>query len=724
MKRVLIALFVLSLFIFVSSGIFALSCSIQSTSCSGTYELMRVSDATNAHGANITSNPAGYKYVCCDTPGSSTCSADGSDADSEPDNKVLGLSSITNAHAEIPSLNNYAIDICYGDLSCTSAQTTCPAGKDAILSLSSADTNAHIGASADYITKICCSTSQATPPTCELTDAYWSIDSGTDKQAISSGYSALTGQTVYLVVKGTDCSGQSISFNILEDDSPGATEDGDVVTLNPSDVSFSGGEAVADWITEYHGDGIFGDPEYKFIATLVSDSNKKINSEQDNYLLEVRQESVIDYCSNSGNPVVFCGSYYNNGQTKENACRNDICDVSYASVGDDVDCSADDIDCFCSWVPETEGCFGSFNTIDSTDYCGDGIIQPNPEDRTGENCDLVFNPGESLCTEHDSYTPVASNAVGTIGCSEACNFIIDDPQYCQTDNPTCGDGVINQNNEECDGDDFGISGNLCTGLGFTSGTMTCSTGVNGCKLVKTACLNPLPAGACGDGVVDSPNSAGINEQCDGASGLSGNTCSSVSGGFYDDNIGTLSCSGFCRYDVGLCELGGTPVNALPRDTPLCGSGIIDSFREECDISADGNLEDFGIFGNDENNCASLGFTSGSLGCSNVFRINSGACVEPTATDSIKGRCTITPTGVADDCADGQISYSWIATWTPGTQTERPASCPSGTQQQVLQCPSQVQLPFFDELQFIITALTISVIYAIMIFRHKKRKNNP
>jgi len=142
MKKLVIFLLAFSLLVFVSSGIFALSCSIKPIAdCNAANILMKLSDLTNAHGAERSSTSPLYGYtICCDVSGGETCT--GTD-------KVLGLSSSTNAHAEIPSNNIYATDICYAGFKCSSTRYDCPAGKSPILSLSDS-INAHIGRGAKY----------------------------------------------------------------------------------------------------------------------------------------------------------------------------------------------------------------------------------------------------------------------------------------------------------------------------------------------------------------------------------------------------------------------------------------------------------------------------------------------------------------------------------------------------------------------------------------------
>ena len=124
--------------------------------------VMKLSGQTNAHASIYNPlvdeiNPSDY-YFGCTFVGLHTCVAGGS-------NKIIGISSDTNAHAEIPSLDNYATDICFSNIascvSCDVGNPTCLAtncvGEKTFMAMSlSSETNAHIGGVNDYPKVICC----------------------------------------------------------------------------------------------------------------------------------------------------------------------------------------------------------------------------------------------------------------------------------------------------------------------------------------------------------------------------------------------------------------------------------------------------------------------------------------------------------------------------------------------------------------------------------------
>ena len=157
---------VLSLFIVLVSFLFlgivsATSCGIvEGVNCpEGEYKVLGLSSNTNAHGE--LGNQTNYDYsLCCDFgAGNTDCSTIEHPiyGIQIPQNKILGLSSITNAHAEIPSEENYEEEICYAGLSCINMTSECDSDSDydfGILSLFGA-TNAHIGDYLDYSTNIC-----------------------------------------------------------------------------------------------------------------------------------------------------------------------------------------------------------------------------------------------------------------------------------------------------------------------------------------------------------------------------------------------------------------------------------------------------------------------------------------------------------------------------------------------------------------------------------------
>ena len=103
-------------------------------------------------------------------------------------------------------------------------------------------------------------------PPCVITDAYWVLTS------------AMEGQSVTLIVTGDNCEGKELNFTVMEDD---WIFGDDNVNIEPVNVNFIGNTATTNWIAEWVNDAVWpfvGNPEYYFIATLVEDGSKYIQS--------------------------------------------------------------------------------------------------------------------------------------------------------------------------------------------------------------------------------------------------------------------------------------------------------------------------------------------------------------------------------------------------------------------------------------------------------------
>src|SRR3989338_791338 len=153
------------LFIFLIGITSAYTCDIRlASSCNSVpfnNILMKVSALTNAHGEVYTQS--NYQYaLCCEFAYSKpvSCSTDSADTGTLRDNRILGLSSLTNAHAEVPNLSPkiYTTDVCYQNMECIHTSNSCPGDYPIeMLSLSSTS-NAHIASynALGYDINVCC----------------------------------------------------------------------------------------------------------------------------------------------------------------------------------------------------------------------------------------------------------------------------------------------------------------------------------------------------------------------------------------------------------------------------------------------------------------------------------------------------------------------------------------------------------------------------------------
>jgi len=113
--------------------------------CFSDDRIMRLYSSSNSHGELW--NNGDYSLDVCynDIFGVSYTGSNPHDcgAGTIPSNKVVGLFSDGNSHAEIPILNDYDVDVCYGDLVCVARDNVCLADEEIVLSLYS-DSNSHM----------------------------------------------------------------------------------------------------------------------------------------------------------------------------------------------------------------------------------------------------------------------------------------------------------------------------------------------------------------------------------------------------------------------------------------------------------------------------------------------------------------------------------------------------------------------------------------------------
>jgi hypothetical protein len=752
--------------------------------------VMRLSDTTNAHGALATQTSFPY-VLCCDFgAGGTTCSSI-DPVTGQPDNKLIGLSSFSNAHGEIPDLvspNYNTYNACYDSLKdCSSVNSTYNCGSGEIINLSlslSSNTDAHLEAtsSVSYNTKFCCTVALPSPYQCN--DSIDNDGNGCSDFPSDSGCSSATdnseaggtctntctlnsaswesgvtqrvaGQSVTLNVDTSNCVGQQISFEIKERDTVGGD---DPVQINPANaIVDANGNAIATWVAEWQAEGWpeTNPPEYYFKATVVGNLAQTIQSSNE---LSVFQ--TID-CTG----VTTCSSY-----TNQTDCGNDLCAVASNSVPKTIDCSDPNKDCFCAWNTNINQCEGAWKNKPINPKCGDGVINTgetcdgnnwgpitgcsNFDNFTGgtlgcysntsanpcqfdtgsctrppvttpycgdssvdrpntaglnEQCDpdvgtSVFLSTENSCVKLTQNLGMDSYTGGILGCNGLCAF---DITQCTSPPGTpkfCGDNVVNQLNETCDGNDH--RGNTCNSLGYSGGTLGCysNTSANPCQFDKSSCTIPPPGTSyCGDGNIDQPNSANRNEYCDpdtSTPNMTITTCSGLNSSVYQS--GNLGCASDCTYNLGQCVL-------KPGVTESCGDNVLNQLTEECD----------GGFYSGGNTCESLGFSGGTLSCSGC-KIDSSQCIVPPPITATDGTCYYNEQST-DTCEDdGYLTVNLTATWvlSDGSLGSNP-ECQSTTE--TIQCPSEIPLPFFTIYNLLAAIVVIALIYWMIDIRRKGKK---
>ncbi len=223
MKKRVIGLFVLLLAsILISVGAVSATpsgtCSVvpraecNSTSSPQGNIIMGLYSLSNSHAQNSTyaiSSSGNYSNVlCCWYPVSGTGST-GCAPGSVPTNKIVGLSSGTNAHAEVTGDTNYTDNVCYSGLSCVSTTSACSSSYPMNLFNLSQDSNSHVDSSstAGFGTHICCAFGGGTGGTvsqCTITSATWGSSS------------VNTGGNVAMRITGTNCDSAAIDYTIYD----------------------------------------------------------------------------------------------------------------------------------------------------------------------------------------------------------------------------------------------------------------------------------------------------------------------------------------------------------------------------------------------------------------------------------------------------------------------------------------------------------------------------
>jgi hypothetical protein len=672
MLKIFVSLFLIISFIGLSS---ALTCSIISEkTCTdnGWHVVMKLSSLTNAHAELATQ--AGYidNVLCCDEARSTTtCSTI---------NAIVRLSATGNAHLEIPTQSNYPNFVCYQDVKCLSLDTT---GSDCststsgqypigMLSLSS-PTNAHAGSITTYpLVSVCCEDLRA-GLSCLLSASWKKTD-------------AKNGEPIGMNVVGA-CGGQTITFEVYEQ----ITGLLGLVTgekvIPPTIIgTYSSSGPSGSWDAVWDAEG---SNKYFFKAFVGTSQVKSTN------ILSVLEQSIEEWCTNKR--ISQCSNY------DEALCSDNPCKISSG-------CPNSQGTCGCAWSPLSNTCVPAVTPVTSS-YCGDGNVDLPNSVGTNEQCDpdagtSVFLDAENTCNK---VNPILTDGVGILECQTNCIF---DTNGCVNPSPPrCGDNIINNVGEYCDGTNLGVYSN-CETLGYDGGTLSCyaSGNSNECEYDLSQCTHTNPAlDFCGDLKIDTPNSGNMNEECDG-------TFTSTCSDFGSYTGGSATCSTGCLIDISQCTGG----------TSTCGDDVINQLTEECDTNDLHGLT-----------CGYLGFAvdNGGLSCfDDTCTLDTQDCVVDTSRTI--GSCLIHIDETRPDtngCEDGILEYYWRGEWTEN-EANRPEDCPMGdvngngvftdaeddVKHEVAPCIAQAQLPFFGIYQFAISFALILGIY-FLVAKMKKKK---
>lgn len=210
----------------------------------------------------------------------------------------------------------------------------------------------------------------------------------------------------------------------------------------------------------------------------------------------------------------------------------------------------------------TEQCF-NFAAGDTADADGDGIPA------AADNCSAINNANQSD-GDRD-------------GRGDACDTCPSDPSNDQDSDGVCGNvdncsTIANPDQTDLDGDGVGDVCDFQTcGNNITEGTEACDgqSGVGDFEQCAADCRASSSQAYCGDGVVQTPNEQGINEECD--SNDITEVCPSFINGYRTQRV--RACRNTCRY---------APfTDCQPIES--CGDGVINGL-ETCDTKEQNGVQ--------------------------------------------------------------------------------------------------------------------------------------
>jgi hypothetical protein len=129
-------------------------------------------------------------------------------------NKVLGLEMNNNSKAEVPVLDNYNYDVCYGGLYCRNTTGTCDSGSgERVVAKLATEIRSNISNASDssFPVKMCCGPTLHVVP--DLTGAVWQNLLG---EVIPATTPVRMGGRVVLNVTGSDLQGLDINYSIMK----------------------------------------------------------------------------------------------------------------------------------------------------------------------------------------------------------------------------------------------------------------------------------------------------------------------------------------------------------------------------------------------------------------------------------------------------------------------------------------------------------------------------
>ncbi|MFH1326958.1 MAG: hypothetical protein ABIH59_02425 [archaeon] len=656
--------------------------------------LFKISGTSNAHAEINDYNNYSYA-ICCNFThlGGEAC-----DPLVNPDNKILGLSSPGNAHVEDPWLDGYTTNICYDGFSCRLTTGDCDSlGYPLKLVSLSATTNAHLEYFNVFPYKLCCNDSlePAATETCAQQNGNicnspevceGNILSATDtppgfccdqlcctplsdQEACEAEFGVGYG-CGYGVDKG--CGLETPGCGSCAEETSCSYSD---IPNTPSSCQPDGTECSIEYVTWSQKEA-FATEQVTLNVTGNSNCGGKTVS------FEIWEDD-------------FLGG-------------DDPANINPHAADLVLDPLSTDTFATTTWAAELQG-------------------ETFPEEYPPEYYFIaeIITLGKSMSSKNSGPYKLLEVFESNLNCDEI--FICD--QYLNEiscNNNLCDkDGeIITESSLQRNGQDCGID--ECVGATekwFTNCHCFWDNGACELRSYEMGCEGP---DLCGNGLRDA------GEVCDSSSSVSpldGWTCELL--GY---SGGDLECRADCQgFDESVC-IGWDPSN--------CGGGVVDFGKETCD----------------ENNFTRLGggtwicnnfdeYDEGNIGCTIDCTLDFSDCTSSLVPYPNIGYCDYGQ-GEVDDC-DGDTPGLYISYWSGeyiwGIGNDygddlncgdwgasvcvldevyhydpagSGASCEAGGET-VVECPAEIRLSFFGFYNFIISLITISLVYIILILKRKK-----
>lgn len=732
-------LFVLGIFLFIilvnlnSIKALTYNCEFRSlstcTAGSGFPNIVfKASAATNAHGeiysgASYTSANGGYG-LCCNflTSRPATCNSDGPDNYNYVDNRTIILSSTTNAHAESPQPVSvtYSTPVCYGNLECVQVSNNCPPDYPIDTYSISNQTNAHIGKFNSYpLYNICCRNPAEPPPgqTCLQQNGdictVNEICSGTWLPATDTG-SCCSVNCCTPKSQAQACSG--VACGVVSDGCGG------IVTCTNSctgQYQCQGNSCVCVpdlSVCQNYECGSFPNGCGGTVSCGTCNSTSSCDGN--------------GICVPSGpGPCILTSAYWSDSQvtngtsvtlsvTATGSCSGEA--VNFTIYEEDTSVFLID-----DFILTKTANFPSTTWTAVWTYTANMYSPGSPaanDDDTGSGPRSYYFKAKLVSgggTLQSSNLDVSSSGVSPPQCQgiTTCNSY-NDSASCAADscNKSCSSGVA--------------CGGSCPGPDHNE-NVRCVWSGSSCQVASDV-ISCSSGSVCGNGIREA------GEQCDGLD-------------LRNPAGQNFTCTNFDEYSGGtlLCDS-----NCMLNFTQCTGYSCNNNGTREPGEACDGN--NLSKPGGGSWSCTDFDdFTGGPLSCTSTCQFNTSQCTFNPGSGSTGvslGTCVYNTDSVID-CEDpnsnGIYTASYHGSWTWATNYSSQALCeatngagkcvedpagswhysPTGLTPKVncetpgentIECPAQVRLPFFGNLQFIITLLVIGLIYAMLRLEKKKK----